>query len=323
MERSEPLAVATAPPGLSSAGAYVDWAAVLAGAVVAAAVASVFAAFGAALGLSTISAAPQDGGSFSFWLIVTAIWAVVSLAVSYLAGGYVAGRMRRRIDPATADEIAARDSINGLVVWGIGILVTTWMTLGMIGTATHTAGTVVAAAAETATSAAAGGMAQAVGAAVPDDAGAIGWISDSLMRTPLAAAPTGTTADAVGLADDGAAILANLMRTGEIADDDRAFLVAATARVTGLTPAEAEARVAQALTAAEDARAEAARQRDEAETAAREAAEAARVGTILTGFLFAAASLVAAATAVAGAVRGGRHRDEGRLFAGLGYPLRS
>jgi len=29
------------------------------------------------------------------------------------------------------------------------------------------------------------------------------------------------------------------------------------------------------------------------------------------GFLFAAASLVAAAAAVAGAVRGGRHRDEG------------
>ena len=210
MERSETLAVATAPPGLAAGaaagGAYVDWAAVLAGAVVAAAVASVFAAFGAALGLSTISADPQEGGSFSLWLIVTAIWAVLSL-LSYLAGGYIAGRMRRRIEPATADEIAACDSINGLVVWGIGILVTTWMNSGLIGAANQTAGTVVAAAAETATSAA-GGAAQAVGAALPDDAQRLAGLN-SLMRTPVPPTPhrrhRTAPADTGGIAGDGAA----------------------------------------------------------------------------------------------------------------------
>lgn len=50
-------------------------------------------------------------------------------------------------------------------------------------------------------------------------------------------------------------------------------------------------------------------------------AETARIGAILTAFILAAAALVAGVVAIAGAVRGGRHRDEGRLFGGFSYRM--
>ena len=129
---------------------------------------------------------------------------------------------------------------------------------------------------------------------------------------PGADAGESTTADA-------ASILANLVATGEISDSDRAYLVQLTAARTGMTPTEVDARVEQAVTAAQSARAEAERLAAEAEAMARAAAETARISAILTAFLLTATALVAAATAYVCAVKGGRHRDEGRVFAGLSY----
>ncbi len=332
MERTETLTTASAPPREMN-GSYVDWAAVLGGAVVAAATAGLFATFGAALGLSTVSA-EQGEGSLMVWLIVSGLWIVITLAASYFAGGYVAGRMRRRLDDASADEVAARDGINGLVVWGLGMLVTAWMAAGLVSSVAQTAGSTIGGAAELAGGAigAAGEAAgAAVGAAVPDDGdGAISWISDSLLRPTLAPpAAEGTTpaagdAPAIGsdtaeLARQSAAVLVNVLRTGEISDEDRAYLTAATAQFTGLPPAEVEARVESAVTAAQDARAEAEQALEEAEAAARDTAETARIGGILTAFVLAASALVAAAAAVGGGVKGGQHRDEGRLFGGFSY----
>lgn len=334
MERTESLTAASAP-AYRIGGSYIDWPAVLGGAVVAAATATLFAVFGAALGLTTVSADPGEG-SVTLLLIVTAVWTVVSLIAAYLAGGYVAGRMRRRVDDASADEVSTRDGINGLVVWGLGMLVTAWMAAGALGTAAVTTGNAVGGVAQ-ATGAALGGAAEAVGTAVADDETTIGWIGDSLLRTPPASAAAPATGSVTGTppaaaapepaADTGTmgrqstAILANVLRTGEISEEDSAYLVAATARTTGLSTAEVQARVDQAIAATQEARAEAQRQAEAAEAAARDAAETARISTILTAFLLAAASLVAGAAAVAGAVRGGRHRDEGRVFGGLTYRI--
>lgn len=325
MERTETLTAAAAP-AQPVAGSYADWAAVLAGAAVAAAIAGLFMTFGAALGLSTISADPGEG-SFNAWVIVTGLWLVVTLVASYLAGGYVAGRMRRRVDGAAAEEVAARDGINGLVVWALGMLVTAWMAAGALGTAATTAGNVAGAATQAA-GAALGGAAQGLGNAMAGDGTdtAAGWIADTLRRPVLGTPPAGVpeaapAADTAELARQSAAILANTARTGEIADTDRAWLAAATARLTGLPPAEAEARVEQAVASAQEFRAGAQRMADEAEAAARDAAETARIGAILSAFILTAAALVAGAAAMAGAVRGGRHRDEGRLFGGFSYRI--
>ena len=138
MERID--APITAGPGGLHPASYLDWPAILGGTVVAAGTAAVFTAFGSALGLASISAEPGEG-SFSLWLVVTGIWTVLSLIVSYLAGGYVAGRMRRRADDASADEVATRDAMNGLVVWGLGMLIGVWMAASVVSGAGSVAGT--------------------------------------------------------------------------------------------------------------------------------------------------------------------------------------
>ena len=83
-------------------GPYVDWAAIFAGAVIAVAIAVLLGGFGAALGLSTISAEPGEGSGL-LGLIVTGLWVTLTLIASYMTGGYVAGRMRRRTGTGTPD----------------------------------------------------------------------------------------------------------------------------------------------------------------------------------------------------------------------------
>lgn len=291
---------------------YLDWAAILGGAVVATAIAALFAAFGAALGLSAISAEPGEG-SGTLSLVLTGIWMVVTLVASYTAGGYVAGRMRRRVDHASADEVSTRDAMNGLVVWGVGIIIGA-MALGNIVSATvSAAGSVAGVAAETA-GAALGGVVEGTAGLLPDDPMAA--INDALIR-PAQIDPA--TADRVELARQSAAILGTAVSTGEVSDSDRTYLIDATAAQTGLPRPEVEARVDQALAAATSAREEAAALAKEAEDMAIAAAETARISAVLTGFLLAAASLIAAAASVVAAVKGGQHRDEGTVYGGFSY----
>lgn len=353
MERTETLTAAAAP-ATEMGGSYVDWPAILGGTVVAAAIAGLFTTFGAALGLSTISAEPGEG-SGGWWLALTGLWVIVSLIAAFMAGGYVAGRMRRRVDAASADEVTARDGINGLIVWSLATLLSGLLAISAIGTAATAVGSAVGGVAQAAGTAVGGvaqaagatmgglaqGAGQAVNAALPQDDsdGMLDYIADRLLRpaiggteaglqgAPTPAVPADDTSD---LARQAGVVLANVLRTGEILDDDRAFLVAVTADATDMTEAEVEARVDQAVTqvqeartqamqAIDDARAEAERIAAEAQEMAIEAAEAARKAAILSAFLLTAATLVAAAAAVAGSTWGGRHRDEGRVFAGFVY----
>ena len=301
-------------------GSYMDWPAILGGSVVAIAVGSVFAGFGAALGLSAISMEPGEGSGL-LAVILSTVWIVISLVSGYAAGGYIAGRMRRRVDGASADEVTARDGMNGLVVWGVGIVVSVFL-LGAAASSTVSAVGSVAGTAVSAAGSAVGGAAEGVmsaaGALVPDDAagGAMSYVSDTLLRPGPASV---ATADAATLARETTAILGNVATTGEISDAERSYLVSAVSARTGLTDAEAGARVDQAVSAAQSARAEAGQLATEATQAAIDAAEAARIAAILTAFILAAAALVAGASGYMGAVVGGRHRDEGRMFAGFAY----
>jgi len=58
---------------------------------------------------------------------------------------------------------------------------------------------------------------------------------------------------------------------------------------------------------------------DETEAAAIEATRVARNAGILTAFVLGSAALIAGVASFAGAVRGGRDRDAGRVFYGLRY----
>ena len=94
-------------------GSFVDWPAIIAGAVLASAISFVLFAFGAALGLSLTSPYPREGVSATTFGIVLALWVLWVLVSSLAAGGYLAGRLRRRsqrrqLDDARRDEIVRR-----------------------------------------------------------------------------------------------------------------------------------------------------------------------------------------------------------------------
>jgi len=351
-------------PGESAAGdrGYVDWGAILAGAAIAAGTSVVLTGFAAALGLGSISA-DEGGGISGFGLILTAIVAAVSMAAAYMLGGYIAGRMRRRVEGASRDEVTARDGIHGLVVWALGMIVGAFLAAGAVTGAAKAVGSAASTAVEAAGSAVGGvaqGAGQLVGGAV-QGAGALAggaakgvaqaapqladmlpegmqsnpldYVTDSLLRP---ATPGQGYSDAA-LRREVASIVMNVVRTGEVSGADRAYLQQAIAARTGMTEQEVNARVddaiaranqlraeaqeklQQAQQAVEDAKAQAQQALDQAEAEARDAAETVRVTGILTAFLLAATALLAAAAAYVGAVKGGRHRDEGRIWGWLGY----
>jgi hypothetical protein len=99
-------------------------------------------------------------------------------------------------------------------------------------------------------------------------------------------------------------IFARSAVSGELPAEDRTYLVQMVATNTDLSREEAEARIDQVVADMEAAR-----------TEAEEAAETARKTGVVAAFLTAAAFLVSAVGAFWAAQQGGRHRDEGTVFA--------
>lgn len=331
----------TTTPSVATAtdGSYVDWPAIFAGTVVAVAIGVLLTTFGAALGLSTITLDGTDGGS-TFEIVLTAVWLLLTLIAAYLAGGYIAGRMRRRVETASRDEITTRDGINGLVVWGLGTILTAVMLTSVIGTAARTASSVAATAGQAAgavmqtAGAAVGGAVSGVAsgvanAAIPQDVqnNPADFLSNRLLR-PAQINPDNIDPEQIAM--QAASIVGDIYRTGDISDEDRTFLVNAVAARTDLTQQQVAARVDEVVTAAQDARqqaadaietarAEAEQLAQQAQEVAVDAARTARNAGILTAFGLAAASLLAAVAAFVSAISGGRDRDEGRVHASLRY----
>lgn len=273
-----PVAVAAVP---SETASYVDWGAIFAGAVVAAAISLVLFIFGSALGLS-FTDFDQGGGMSVGWFAVTAaLWAAWVQVSAYFAGGYLTGRLRRRAYDATEHESDIRDGSHGVIVWAVGIVFSGALAFagltGAISVTAQTAGTVVA------------------GAASNDAAGEYGLVVDRYLRGADAANPPLPA----GTRDEVGRIVAASIADGDLAAPDREYLTATIGRAAGLDQATAQARV-DALWAD----AQAARQK------ALEAADQARKMTLLGAFLTAATLFLAGAAAYFAATLGGNHRDK-------------
>ena len=116
--------VASPSPRAVEATDYVRWTPIVAGAVVAAALASVLHGFAAAIGLAVSSTAPTwRDASIALWILSGCYLILVALA-TYGLGGYIAGRMRVPQRDASADEIETRDGAHGLLVWALATLST-------------------------------------------------------------------------------------------------------------------------------------------------------------------------------------------------------
>jgi hypothetical protein len=269
---------------------YVDWPAILAGAVLAAAISLVLLTFGTAIGLTAVSAEPGEGVSLLWLGIASGLWFVWVTVTAFAAGGYLAGRLRRPFADATPDEIETRDGAHGLLVWATGALVGALLAAsgatGLVGAAASGAGTAARTAAEAASEAIGGDVGDLVGRLTRGGPGADGL--DQNARAEI----TGVLTRAAD---------------GELSPEDRGYLAEVVAARTGVTPEEAAARVDAAY-------AEAQRLYEQA----LEAAERARTAGAIAAFVVAATLFASAAAAYFAAAAGGEHRDRRVPFRTLG-----
>lgn len=275
-----PAYVAGEMPNLESSRSGISWGAIIGGAVGALSVSLVLSSLAGGLGFASVSAWPDSGAS----LAGIGVGAVIALVVvQWLAaafGGYLTGRLRTKWAAMHSDEVFFRDTAHGFLAWALATLIV----LGGLMTA---AGTGVGAAAVVGSGAAQGASAAAVGQGMD---GSDGYLVDTLFRTDPNATTTepATPAEARG---EAGRILARGV-TEDLSPADRTYLASIVSRRTGLSQADAEARVDQVITSARET--------------ADEARQAASVGSFALAISLAIGAFVAAA---AGAL-GGRHRDE-------------
>lgn len=272
---------------------YVDWPAIIAGIALASAISIVMLAFGSAIGLSFVNFRTFEGVAPVWVAIAAASWLLWVEVSSFMAGGYLAGRLRRRFADASEHEVDVRDGAHGLLVWAGALVVGAVIAAGGAGAAFNAIGS----AAATVTAAASNVADDAAGTLDPN-----AYFTDLLFRAPAGATPAPIPQQ--DYRGEATRILANGAIAGEIPADDRTYLAQLVAANTGLSAEDAQARVDQVMAAIDDAKAKAA-----------DTAEAARKTTVLAAFLTAASFLVSAAAAWWAASKGGRHRDEGTVFA--------
>lgn len=109
---------------------YVDLPAIFGGAVLAIAISLVLVNFGAAIGLTIPHEYHAEGENAWISIIVVGLWGIWVQVLASLAGGYLAGRMRRPIAGAQSHEREMRDGAHGVLVWATGT-VTISIALGL------------------------------------------------------------------------------------------------------------------------------------------------------------------------------------------------
>lgn len=263
---------------------YVDLSDIVGGALVATAVSLILVTFGSALGLSFSAIEPGEGLSLRWVAIGGGLWVIWTAVTSSAAGGYFAGRMRKPVGDADADEVETRDGAHGVGVWALATLLTV----------------VVAASGF-------GGTVKVLGATFGGAAGRIASVieQDSDYRAGIAL--RGDRLSSKEARSEVAGVLRRSLSDGAVTEADRSYLARILATETGLAPSQARVRIDQVIADAE-------RARDQA----MKAAEQARVFALIGAFVIAASLLVSGAAAYFAAVLGGKHRNENIGFARFG-----
>ncbi|HEV7823101.1 MAG TPA: hypothetical protein VGO84_18090 [Burkholderiales bacterium] len=286
---SRPTSVAVGGGALEAKSSAVSWAAILAGAFVAAALALILLLLGTGLGFSVASPWSNEGASAKTVGIAAIVWMIVTHLASSAMCGYLAGRLRTKWVDLHTEEVVFRDTAHGLASWAVGIVITAAFL-------TSAATSIVGGAAKVgATTAAATAGAGAAGAAAQQKTPDVNVpFVDSMLRSDRPRGP-----DDAAVREEAGRILASGLKQGDIPAADRTYLAQTVAARTGLSQPEAEKRVTDALAQAKAAEAQ-----------AREAADAARKAAAHMALWSFLALLIGAFTASYAAIVGGRHRDD-------------
>jgi hypothetical protein len=266
--------------GNEASSSAVSWPAIFAGAFAALALSVVLTSLGAGLGLTTISAWPNNGASVTTFTISMGIGLIVVQWLSSALGGFITGRLRTKWTGVHTHEVFFRDTAHGFLSWALTTIVGTVLLAGaassIVSGGVHAASTV------------AGGAAQAASSVS-------GYAVDSLFRSER----NNTSASDQDAAGQATRILANGVRNGDVPTADRAYLAQLVAAKTGVSQADAEKRVDDTIAATK-----------EAETKARQAADAVRKATATFAIFTALSLIIGAFVACAAAAYGGNVRDE-------------
>lgn len=272
-------------PVMDEGRSYMDWPAIFAGAAVAAAISLVLLTFGTALGLSLTSAHEGESAPLLWIAVIGGLWLLWVQVSASLAGGYLAGRMRRRHGDASEYESDIRDGAHGLVVWAVATLAAGLLAYsGTMGAATAVGQT-------------AGATATVIGGTIARAADALDP-NDLLVDRALRAGPGATPADEGTRSEVGRILLSAALSDEGMTEADRQYLVSVAAQRAGISPEEAQTRIDEAVAQAR-----------QFEQEAREAADHARRSAMFAAFLAAASLMVSAAAAYFGGTLGGNHRD--------------
>lgn len=266
METSE--RVSTAP--VETGAIFLNWSAVIAGAITGAALSLVLLAFGSAIGLSVASTAPTWRDTSATLAVISGLYLLLAAVVSFGFGGYVAGRLRTRWTATLHNDfVEFRDGTHGLVAWALAVVISGIAAALIAGTLASKA--VPPAATPT----------TAAGEAL------IAYDLDRLFRSDRR--PQGDPS--YSRAEASRILLAATSREG-LKADDRGYLARVVAAQTGVAQPDAQKRV------------------DEAVEAAKTAVKKARQSGVILGFSIAASLLLGAAAAWYAACLGGQHRDQ-------------
>lgn len=272
----------------NSAQSAVSWAAVIAGAVIAAALTITLITGGSGLGFLAVSPWHNDGASGTSLAVGTIAWLMLTQIIAYGIGGYVTGRLRTKWSDVHTDEIYFRDTAHGFMVWAlssiVGVVLLSSVATSII-SGTAQAGATVA-----------GTSAGVVGTAAMnnDDAFSLDYYTDTLLRSKNPSRADNHK--------EVSTILTRSLVRGELAADDKDYLIGVIAQRAEISEAEARIRLQEVTDNAKQAI-------DKLETQTREAADEARKAAAIFALWAFASLLIGAFVASLAATIGGRARD--------------
>ncbi len=289
----------------------VSWAAIFAGAAGTAALSLILLILGTGLGMSSISPWSGSGISGVTFGVATILWLTLTQLVASATGGYLAGRLRTKWAGVHTDEVYFRDTAHGFLSWAVAALVTavllTSVVSSLVGTGVK-AGAASAGAVVSATAAGAGAAATAAGQRGNSETtgNPMTYVIDTLFRKDPGAPTAGdsqTQATSIGeTKSEVGRILMNSVATGQLSPQDSRYVAQLVAQRTGLSQEDAEKRVSELYKAAQQ-------KIQEAQTAAKEAADKARQATAYASLWLFVSLLIGAFAASLAATFGGRRRD--------------
>jgi hypothetical protein len=282
-------AITPAEPTVFTGKSAASWPAIFAGAVIATAATLILMALGSGVGLASISPWSNHGVSVKTFAVTGAIWLILTQWISAGLGGYIAGRLRTRWIGTHTHEVFFRDTAHGLVTWALATVLVAAVLSSSVRSGAGAAGH---AAAEVAS----GGIQGAMQSSATPNSPVSEYSIDKLFR---ATGSAGTGTPSTDPRAEAGHTIANAVVNGSLPDADRAYLADQVAARTGISQADAQARVdafiAEAMQAQEKLKAE---------------ADAARKAAAETSIFLALSMLVGAFIASVAAALGGRLRDE-------------